>query len=131
MASNEDPAGRVELEQHAGGVSVVRLIGEHDLATIAEVRAVIESAVAADQGVVVSLAETTFIDSGPTRALFMGNALLRVMKRRLVLHVPTASIVRQVLEIRGLSTALPVTSSLETAVGLAGATEGEPLCDTG
>jgi anti-anti-sigma factor len=111
-------------------VAVVQLVGEHDLATIAEVRAVIESAVAADQGVVVSLTDTTFIDSATTHALYKADALLRERKRRLVLHVATASIVRQVLEMSGLSTALPVASSLEAAIDLANAEEGEQSWNT-
>ena len=50
-------------EQAAAGVEVVVVRGEHDLATSAELRGSIETAVGRASGVVVDLSQATFIDS--------------------------------------------------------------------
>jgi anti-anti-sigma factor len=124
MASDPS-AGTVQLE-YRSGVAVIRLLGEHDMSTIGDVRNAIEGSVAGGHGIVVSLAETEFIDSGVIHAIYTGDALLNATGRRLVLHVATASVVRRMLDISRVSTALPCTGELETAVKLASAGEGEP-----
>lgn len=122
MSPTTEP-GTLQVEEQ-NGVARICLLGEHDLATVVALREQIECAAAADRGLVVSLTDTEFIDSSVTHALFDGDTMLRARGRRLVLHVSTASIVRRVLEISRLDTALPNTVSLDEAIALATAREG-------
>ncbi len=112
--------GTVQVEQR-DGVALIRLLGEHDMATVETLRRHIERAIVADRGLVVSLTETELIDSSVTHALLEGDTMLRARGRRLVLHVATDSMVRRVLETFQLSTALPTTASLDEAITLANA----------
>ena len=108
----------ISIDEH-GDVTVVRLVGEHDLATAEEVRNRLESCVSSETGLVVSLMETEFLDSSILNALFDANAQLKERRRQLVLHVATASIVERVLDVSGLKHAVPCTGSLDAAVALA------------
>lgn len=121
MLSFTEP-GTLEVEAR-DGVARITLLGEHDLATVGALQGEIAKATAADHGVIVSLTDTEFIDSSVTNALFKGDKLLQARGRRLVLHVATASIVRRVLEISGLETGLPNTTSLDEGIVLASARE--------
>lgn len=125
MAAEHREGGTVRVDDH-DGVAVLHLLGEHDLATVVALRALIERTVADARGVVVSLAMTDFLDFRITEALRGGDELLQVRGQRLVLHVATASIVQRVLMLSGLATDLPCTGSVETAIALASSREGEP-----
>jgi len=109
-------AGTYEVERH-DNVVVVRLFGEHDISTSSQVMAELDSHI--NEGIVVSLTETEFIDSSIVHALWNTDGRLRKRNSGLVLHVATASIVRRVLELSGLSTALPCTGSLDEALEFA------------
>ena len=100
-------------------MDVIRLLGEHDLATRERLREEVERSIAADRGIVVSLVNAEYIDSGVINALFKTDRALRERGRRLVLHVNTASIVRFVLDISGASKAFPCSGDVEAAVALA------------
>jgi anti-anti-sigma factor len=102
-------------------VALIRLFGEHDLATAVGLGEEIDERVAAGEGVVVSLMEAEFIDSSIVQELYRSDKALRKQGRRLVLHVATASIVERLLEISGLRAALPGTGSLDEAFRLAAA----------
>jgi anti-anti-sigma factor len=101
---------------------VVRLLGEHDLATKAGLEDVLRHQIDAGRGIVVSLAETEFIDSTVLHVLFDAHAELSAQGRTLTLHVNTASIVRRVLEVIGICDLARCTTSLEEAVRIAAAT---------
>ncbi len=113
--------GHVVVERH-GDVAVLRLLGEHDMSTVESVRRVIATQIEADEGVVVSLVETKFVDAAVVRALCEGDEELQPHGRRLVVHVATEDVVRRVLEITGLTESLPTTGSLQEA--LVGARRG-------
>jgi anti-anti-sigma factor len=115
-------AGTLEVRRQ-DGVALIRLVGEHDMATVVVVGEEIDEHLAAGDGVVVSLMEAEFIDSSVVRELYRSDKALRKQGRRLVLHVATASIVQRLLEISGLSAALPCTGSLDEAFRLAAARE--------
>jgi anti-anti-sigma factor len=115
----EQQPATFEIEQH-GDVAVLRLVGEHDLVTKATLGNQLRAVASSGRGLVVSLMETTFLDSSVVHALFVTNGQLNRHGRRLVLHVATASIVERVLTISGLSEAMPCTGSLEEAIELAG-----------
>jgi anti-anti-sigma factor len=110
--------GRIETEM-VGDVSVVSLIGEFDMANAGELNDQLRLVAGSGGGLVVSLMGTEFLDSHGVRALFRAKATLDGHGRQLVLHVNTASIVRRVLEITDLATAVPCTGSLEDAVSIA------------
>jgi len=117
MASGGN-AGTLRVQRQAG-VALVRLFGEHDMATVGHLREALDEQVAMGDGVVVSLADVEFIDSSVVRVLYRGDHALREQGRRLVLHVATPSIVKRLLELSGLSARLPCTNSLDAAVRLA------------
>ena len=100
-------------------VTVVNLNGDHDIVTASEVREALASVVSRQRGLVVSLVETEFIDSGIVHALFTTDERLRELDRRLILHVATASIVARVLEVSGLREHVPCSPSLDEALRLA------------
>jgi anti-anti-sigma factor len=111
-------AGAIETERR-GDVVLLRLHGEHDIASTSRLAHALADHVWDGTGVVVSLMETQFIDSAVINLLFRGDAELRKRGKRLVLHVATESVVRRVLEITQLSSNLPTTGSLEEALVLA------------
>ena len=119
--------GTLEVEQR-DEVTIVRLLGEHDLATAGEIRRMLEDAVAGGCGAVVSLTETKFIDAAVIRVLFVADRMLRAAGQRLVLHVATASVVSRALDLTGASTTLPCSPSLDEALSIAGT--GVPEWDT-
>ena len=108
----------ISIDEH-GDVKVVSLVGEHDLVTAQEVRERVDDCLGTDDGLVVSLMETEFLDSSIVRVLFDADNQLQQRDRRLVLHVATASIVERVLDFSGLKHQVPCTSSLDAAVALA------------
>jgi anti-anti-sigma factor len=87
----------ISIDEH-GDVTVVSLIGEHDMATAQEVRERLDSCVSSDDGLVVSLMHTAFLDSSILRVLVDADEQLKQRQRQLVLHVATASIVERVLD---------------------------------
>jgi len=94
--------GTIQTESR-GDVTVVSLLGEHDISNIEEARVQLRRATGSGSGVVVSLAQAEFIDSCVVNALFDANQQLHLRGRELVLHVNTASIVRRVLDVSGLA----------------------------
>ena len=114
----EFQAGEIETERR-GDVVVLRLRGEHDIASQSRLGDALADCAWEGTGVVVSLIEAQFIDSSVINVLFRADAHLRDRGKRLVLHVATESVVRRVLDITQLSTMLPTTGSLEEALVLA------------
>ena len=117
--------GEVCVDEAGSETVVVRLLGEHDMTTKDTLESTLREQVGGDQGVVVSLLETEFMDSSVVKALFETDALLRARGRRLAIHVNTASIVRRVLEISNISTLMSCTGSLDEAVRIASTVETE------
>jgi anti-anti-sigma factor len=110
--------GSVSIDEH-GDVKVVSLVGGHDLVTAKEVRERVDDCLGSDNGLVVSLMQTEFLDSSILHVLFDADNQLQQRERRLVLHVATASIVERVLDVSGLMHQVPCTGSLDAAVALA------------
>jgi anti-sigma B factor antagonist len=108
----------ISIGEH-GDVKVVRLLGEQDLVTAKEVREAVDDCLGSDDGLVVSLMQTEFLDSSILHVLFDADSQLQKRERRLVLHVATASIVERVLDVSGLKHDVPCTGSLDAAVALA------------
>jgi anti-anti-sigma factor len=107
--------GTLAVEQ-AGAVSVVSLLGEHDMHGAEELAATVATLADAGRGVVVSLADTDFVDSAIVRVLYQGDRRLLGEGRRLVLHVAGHPAVERVLELSGLLDQLLWSSALDEAV---------------
>lgn len=118
MANSTQP-GTVTVEKR-GPVAVVHLLGEHDIATAADLRDALQAQIDADAALVVSVADTEFIDSTVVSALFDAGAQLSAKGRPLVLHVNTSSIVKRVFEVVDFTAVAVVTESMDTAVSAAG-----------
>jgi anti-anti-sigma factor len=119
LASYQTP-GVVELEM-LGETAVLRLLGEHDLATKAGLEGELRGQIDAGRGVVVSLADTEFIDSSVLKVLFETQSELSKQGKSLVLHVNTTSIVRRVLDVVRIYDVARCTTSLDEAVKIAAA----------
>jgi len=113
------PAPNLTVERHTG-VDVIRLSGEHDMATEHSLTQAIGTAVALDHGVVVSLVDAEFIDSTVINAIHLGDRLLRERNgRRLAIHLRTSSIVHRTLEIGNVCEAIPCARELDDAIAYA------------
>jgi anti-anti-sigma factor len=66
-------------------VTVLELVGEHDLATADELAAAIAEDAGLSRGVVVSLVDTDYLDSSILRVLFQADRVMLSRGRRLVL----------------------------------------------
>ena len=122
----EELGTSIETEAH-GDVTVVSLVGEHDIASAEALRRQLGLVAESGEGLVVSLMRTEFCDSSVVNALFDADAQLRERDRRLVLHVATAPIVRRVLDVSGLADTVACSGSLEEAIALAGPGAGTGL----
>lgn len=100
------------------GITVLDLVGEHDLSTAEEVAFNIEEQIARSRGVVVSLTETQFLDSSILRVLFQGDRKMLRIGRRLVLHGGDER-VRRVFELAHVSDQLLCCDSLDEAIEFA------------
>ena len=100
------------------GVTILDLVGEHDMSTADKVAFNIEEQIARGRGVVVSLTETQFLDSSILNALFQGDRKMLHNGRRLVLHGGD-EFVRRLFEATGVSDQLLCSDSLEEAIEFA------------
>ena len=116
-----DSRGKIDK---VNDVTVVSLIGDHDIITADAVREALGLVAADAGGLVVSLVEAEFIDSGIVHALFTTHQQMQERDRRLVLHVATASIVARMLEVTGLREHVPCTPSVDEALRLAARQSG-------
>ena len=86
-----------------GGVTVIALRGEADVATLSVVADALTRVIADQQGdVIVDLAETEFIDTATLRALLRAREVLEWGGRQLTLRSPSR-IADRVLAVFGLS----------------------------
>lgn len=106
----------VRLERLPEGVSVVFLVGEHDLATKSEIEAALESAFDWGDAIAVDLSATDFIDSSTLHALVAAARRATESGRGFSLVLGEEDSVRQVFELTGLLTQFESASSLEAAV---------------
>jgi anti-anti-sigma factor len=86
---------------YVDGVAVLRLLGEHDLANVPEIRE--RLGLLADGGfaVVVDVSETEFMDVAVLRTLLDGGDVLRERGRALVVYNGTPCLVKRLLDVAG------------------------------
>jgi anti-sigma B factor antagonist len=111
---------RLELEldrPNGRPVVVARLVGELDLATVAEAGPQVLAA-AGNDSLVLDLAGLTFLDSAAVHLLFRLVKRFHDSGRQLVFVVPTDSPANRVVQVIDLASAAPVVTSSEDAVRL-------------
>jgi anti-anti-sigma factor len=116
--------GATVIVDHRDDVVVISLVGEHDMTTADELTVAIDAAAAHRHGIVISLAEATFLDSAIVHRLYKGDRRMLDAGRRLVLHVGAEPVVDRVLEIGGLLDELIWSVSLDDAIVFAGQSDG-------
>jgi anti-anti-sigma factor len=112
--------GRLIASDH-GGVTLLELLGEHDAVTAREIGAQVYSQIDRGRSIVISLAQTAFIDSVVIAVLYSAEQQTREAALRLVLHVGDDAPVGRVVSLAGLPDRLPCAERLEDALALAGA----------
>lgn len=98
---------------------VVELLGEHDILSAPSLRETLAEHIRSGEAVVVSVAETEFVDSAVLRVLFDANAELRERGKAMVVHINTASIVKRVFEVVDFRSTAVCTASLDEAIRIA------------
>jgi anti-sigma B factor antagonist len=108
--------GGVQIDREGDAPTwVVRLTGEHDLATVAALRDQIRSLPGTDP-LVVDLSDTVFLDSSILGAIVEAHASRADGGGRFGLVVPEGSFAARLVELAGLSDRLPVHRSREEAL---------------
>ena len=99
---------RIQVERGDAAAAVVRLGGEHDLSSAAQLTEALEELIAEKRSVVIDLTRTTFVDSSSLAALLEGRERSAEAGLELRLFMPdaTADAVRRVVELTGLSDAV-------------------------
>ena len=101
------------------GVTVLGLVGEHDMSTAEEVEFNIAEQIARGRGIVISLTDTQFLDSSILRVLFKGDREMLQIGRRLVLHMKGNESILRALELACADERLLCCDSLEEAIAFA------------
>ena len=96
-----------------GDLSIVRLLGEHDLATTRLVADRLAALIESGSPLVFDLSETTFVDSGLARVI--DGVTAAGVPVAVVVPEPSPPIIRRVLELTGLAERIPVVPSREAA----------------
>ena len=109
------PAGDLTLTTGTdGGASIIHVVGELDLSTIAALDAELELSLPAGR-MVVNLSECTFIDSSALRSLVRAQRAVSEGGGRLALVAPSQP-ARRVLEVAALDRFIPVFETVAEAV---------------
>ena len=107
----------VRVEHPAPHVSVIRLIGEHDLATKGEISEALDVAFESADGTIVDLTEADFIDSSTLHVLVSAARRATESGRSLSLVIGENDVVRQLFDLTGLLTQFETAASVDEAVG--------------
>ena len=110
------PPPYIRLERE-DGVAVAVLLGEIDMARSGPVRDTLSSSVGNDEfGLVVDLAEASYLDSAGVNVLFELAEWLRGRQQQLVAVAPDDSLIREVLSIVNIAAVVPLYEDRGSAV---------------
>jgi anti-anti-sigma factor len=118
LAELSDLEPRVLHAWNGSDVAILRLFGEHDMASATEVAKRLHSLVRCGERIVVDLEETGFLDSSIVNVLLKTERELRARGSGLVLQLHGGSVAR-VLELTGVLNRFEHASTREEAVALA------------
>jgi anti-anti-sigma factor len=109
-------------------VVVVRLVGEHDLASAPSLGETLTALANEGLGVAVDVSAVEFLDLAVVRALLAADRLLRERHRRLAIQFGTAFPVRRLLQLTEVEELFACADDRATAIELArrSSAEGEP-----
>lgn len=94
--------------ERSGGVVVIRLVGELDMATVVQLRqAVTEALETAATSVVLDLSALTFVDSSGIGALVGASRRFQELGCSFALHAPTRSVLKA-LRLTGVDRLMPI-----------------------
>jgi anti-anti-sigma factor len=96
--------------------TVVKLLGEHDLAEKRRLQMLFQRLVVANDLVVVDVSEAQFIDSSVIATLFESARAAKQWGTTVRIQMGTATIVRRALEVSGILEEIEVASSREEAL---------------
>jgi len=100
-------------------VRVIRLFGEHDVATANDLKVAVRQAAIDGKGAAVCLAHVTFMDSAVVHALCVSDRTLWERGRRLAIYTEPRGIADRVLELCRLNETLLFGDTLEEAIEFA------------
>ena len=106
----------VRVTRPRESVTVVELLGEHDLLTKKQDELLLDELTTTQRVVVVDVSEATFIDSSFINLLFRASAAAAERGSSFRLQMGTAAIVQRALEISGALDVLHFVHSREEAV---------------
>ena len=109
----------IRIDLSAAGITVLELLGDHDLATADDLSAAIDQALASRPGLIVDLTETTFIDSTVVHLLIKAHQVLEARGHQLTVQITEASTVLRVLELTQLDNALGLARDRNEAIASA------------
>ena len=120
---SENERGTITIAHHAPGLTIVALLGEHDISTEPRLsRALNEAAKRSD--VLVDLSECRFIDSSVIRVLASAARAAAARGERLELAIPaTQAPIRRISELARLDELLTIHDTREAALA---SLEGRP-----
>lgn len=107
----------VRLDRPSPGISVVQLIGEHDLATKGQVEETLDSVLTAGDNVAVDLTSADFIDSSTLHVLVSASRRATESGRGFSIVLGENDTIRQVFALTGLLTQLESAPSVAEAIG--------------
>jgi anti-sigma B factor antagonist len=117
VPSDREPVQtEIRTERPVEGVTVVGLVGEHDLASKEDISAAIEQALAAGDGVAVDLSEAEFIDSSTLHVLVSSSRRAAESGRGFAIVIGGNETVLQVFELTGLLTQIAAAGSVPDAI---------------
>ena len=116
MSDRQRVESEVRIDLPEAGVSVIRLIGEHDLSTKSDISDAIGGALDAGREVAVDLSEADFIDSSTLHALVAAARRAAESGRGFSLVIGGNEIVRQVFELTGLDSQFETAPSVDAAL---------------
>ena len=125
---NSSPIGdprqnRIVVGMHTEGVTLVELIGEHDLAHYEPLKDALETAAARRKDVVVDLSSCVFFDSTVVSLLLHAQDAVTSSGERFALVIPDGSAhTSRVVEVMHLADVLPIHTTREAALAELGAT---------
>ena len=114
----------IRIDRSAAGITVLELLGDHDLATADELAAAINQALASRPGLVVDLTETTFMDSTVVHLLINAHQVLEARGHELIVQITEASAVLRILQLTQLDDTLGLARDRDEAIASANGRAG-------